>query len=152
MQIDKRKNFKFSEWAPEFGTSDSDNTDQEGTETPILEIRSSELHNQFFSSVTKTYSKRKQCSIMLQILQQRYRSPKLEYQLGEPCLRDYKLNEYFLVDGILYHREKDTSSITVMDRDCISLILKECHDFPYMGHMSEGRTKERVESTDWWPQ
>ncbi|MBW0556483.1 hypothetical protein O181_096198 [Austropuccinia psidii MF-1] len=45
MQIDKRKNFQFSEWAPEFGTSDSDNTDQEGTETPILEIRSSELHN-----------------------------------------------------------------------------------------------------------
>ncbi|MBW0577237.1 hypothetical protein O181_116952 [Austropuccinia psidii MF-1] len=26
MEIDRRKNFKFHEWEPEFGTSDSDNT------------------------------------------------------------------------------------------------------------------------------
>ncbi|MBW0463330.1 hypothetical protein O181_003045 [Austropuccinia psidii MF-1] len=39
----------------------------------------------------------------------------------------------------------------MIDRDHISLILQECHDFPYMGHMSEDRTKERVASTDWWP-
>ncbi|MBW0465482.1 hypothetical protein O181_005197 [Austropuccinia psidii MF-1] len=39
----------------------------------------------------------------------------------------------------------------MMDRDHISLILQECHDCPYMEHMSEDRTKERVESTSWWP-
>ncbi|MBW0541879.1 hypothetical protein O181_081594 [Austropuccinia psidii MF-1] len=27
MEIDRRKNFKFSEWAPESGTTDSGNTD-----------------------------------------------------------------------------------------------------------------------------
>ncbi|MBW0534923.1 hypothetical protein O181_074638 [Austropuccinia psidii MF-1] len=43
--IDRKKNFRFSEWAPESGTSDSGNTDSEGTETPILGISSSELHN-----------------------------------------------------------------------------------------------------------
>ncbi|MBW0474327.1 hypothetical protein O181_014042 [Austropuccinia psidii MF-1] len=41
MEIDRETNFKFSEWAPEFGTSDSDSTEAEGTETPILRISSS---------------------------------------------------------------------------------------------------------------
>ncbi|MBW0544254.1 hypothetical protein O181_083969 [Austropuccinia psidii MF-1] len=32
----------------------------------------------------------------------------------------------------------------------MSLILKECHDCTYMGHMSEDRTKEMVASTAGW--
>ncbi|MBW0479150.1 hypothetical protein O181_018865 [Austropuccinia psidii MF-1] len=45
MEIDRRKNLKFSEWAPESGTPNSGNTDSEGTEIPILGISSSEPHN-----------------------------------------------------------------------------------------------------------
>ncbi|MBW0577491.1 hypothetical protein O181_117206, partial [Austropuccinia psidii MF-1] len=50
MEIDSKKNFRFSEWAPEsgtpeIGTPESGNTYSEGTETPILEISSSELNN-----------------------------------------------------------------------------------------------------------
>ncbi|MBW0480650.1 hypothetical protein O181_020365 [Austropuccinia psidii MF-1] len=41
MEIDRKKNFIFSEWAPEGGTPDSGNTTSEGTETPILRISSS---------------------------------------------------------------------------------------------------------------
>ncbi|MBW0513606.1 hypothetical protein O181_053321 [Austropuccinia psidii MF-1] len=74
---------------------------------------------------------------MLQLLQQKYRSPELESQLEEPWLRDYKDNKFFLIDGLLHHREKHTSALTVIDRDHISLILQECHDCPYMGHLSE---------------
>ncbi|MBW0486868.1 hypothetical protein O181_026583 [Austropuccinia psidii MF-1] len=70
IEIDRKKNFRFSEWAPESGTLESGNTDSEGTETPILGIRSSELHNEFFSEVLKSYSKRKQYGILLQLLQQ----------------------------------------------------------------------------------
>ncbi|MBW0498596.1 hypothetical protein O181_038311 [Austropuccinia psidii MF-1] len=51
-----------------------------------------------------------------------------------------------------YIIEKNTSALTVIDRDHISLIVQECHDFPYMRHMSKDRTKERVQSTAWWPQ
>ncbi|MBW0474977.1 hypothetical protein O181_014692 [Austropuccinia psidii MF-1] len=40
-EIDRRKNFRFSQWAPGSGTPDSGNTDSEGTETPILGISSS---------------------------------------------------------------------------------------------------------------
>ncbi|MBW0473776.1 hypothetical protein O181_013491 [Austropuccinia psidii MF-1] len=99
----------------------------------------------------KTYSKHKQCGTLLQLLQQKYRSPELGSQLEEPLWRDYKDNRSFLIDGLLYHREKHTSALTVIDRDHISLVLQEFHDCPYMGHMSKDRTKERVASTAWWP-
>ncbi|MBW0495966.1 hypothetical protein O181_035681 [Austropuccinia psidii MF-1] len=120
MEIDKKKNFRFSEWAPGSGTPDSGNTDSEGTETPILGINSPELHNKFLNAVMKTYSKHKQCGILLHLLQQKYRSPELESQLEEPWLRDYKYNKFFLIDFLLYHRDKHTSALTIMDRDHIS--------------------------------
>ncbi|MBW0583343.1 hypothetical protein O181_123058 [Austropuccinia psidii MF-1] len=63
----------------------------------------------------------------------------------------YKENKLFLIDGLLYHREKHTSAHTVVERDHISLVLQECHDCSYMRHMREDRTKERVASTAWWP-
>ncbi|MBW0487900.1 hypothetical protein O181_027615 [Austropuccinia psidii MF-1] len=69
MEIDRKKNFRFSEWAPESGTPDGGNTNSEGTETPILGIRSSELHTEFFNVVMKKYAKHKQCGILLQLLQ-----------------------------------------------------------------------------------
>ncbi|MBW0517040.1 hypothetical protein O181_056755 [Austropuccinia psidii MF-1] len=100
MEIDRRKNFRFSEWPPESGTPDSGNTNLEGTETPILGISSSELHTEFCNAVKKTYAKHKQCGILLQLLQQKYRSPELESQLEEPWLRDYKDNKVFLIDGL----------------------------------------------------
>ncbi|MBW0474177.1 hypothetical protein O181_013892 [Austropuccinia psidii MF-1] len=124
MEIDRRRNFKFSEWAPEFDTSYSDKTEPEGTETPILGMSSLELHNEFFSSVTKTYAKHKQFSIMLQLLQKKYRGPEQEFHLEEPWFRDYKDDELILIDGILYHRDEHTSSLKVIDKDKISLILQ----------------------------
>ncbi|MBW0539729.1 hypothetical protein O181_079444 [Austropuccinia psidii MF-1] len=51
MEIDRRKNFRFSGWAPESGNPDSGNTDSEGRKTPILGIRSSELNNEFLNAV-----------------------------------------------------------------------------------------------------
>ncbi|MBW0546996.1 hypothetical protein O181_086711 [Austropuccinia psidii MF-1] len=99
----------------------------------------------------KTYAKHKQCGILLQLLPVKYRSPELEFKLEEPWLRDYKDNTFFLIDGLLYHREKHTSALVVVDRDDISLILQEFHDCPYKRHMIEDRTKERVASTAWWP-
>ncbi|MBW0494076.1 hypothetical protein O181_033791 [Austropuccinia psidii MF-1] len=109
MEIDRRKNFRFSEWAPGSGTLDSGSTDSEGKETPKLKISSSEPHNEFFNAVMMTYAKHKRCGILLQLLQQKYSSPELESQLGEPWLRDYKDNKFFLIDFLLYHRENHSS-------------------------------------------
>ncbi|MBW0526642.1 hypothetical protein O181_066357 [Austropuccinia psidii MF-1] len=98
----------------------------------------------------KTYSKQKRCGILLKLLHQKYGSPELESQLQESWLRDYTDNKFFLLDGLIYHREKHISALKVLDRDHTSLILHGWHDCPYMGHMSEDRTKERVERTAWW--
>ncbi|MBW0574363.1 hypothetical protein O181_114078 [Austropuccinia psidii MF-1] len=95
MEINRKKNFRFSEWAPESSTLDSGNTDSEETETPILGIGSSELHNEFFGAVQKSYDKHKQCGILLKLLPHKYRSPELESQLEEPLLKDYKDNKFF---------------------------------------------------------
>ncbi|MBW0501569.1 hypothetical protein O181_041284 [Austropuccinia psidii MF-1] len=78
MEIDRKKDFKFSEWAPEGGTPDSEDTESEGTETSILGISPSELHNELFSAVMKTYAKHKKCEILFKLLQQKYKSPELE--------------------------------------------------------------------------
>ncbi|MBW0469462.1 hypothetical protein O181_009177 [Austropuccinia psidii MF-1] len=152
MEIDRSKNFRFSEWAPESGTQNTKLSEPDGKETLILAISSSDIHKEFLNSAMKNSSKHKQCSILLQLLQQKYRSPELESQSEEPWLRHYKENNFFLLDGLLYDREKHNSSLTVIDRDHIYLILKECHAFPYMRHMREDRTKERVTRTAWWPQ
>ncbi|MBW0511394.1 hypothetical protein O181_051109, partial [Austropuccinia psidii MF-1] len=119
MEIDGRKNFRFSEWEPGSGTPDVEDTDSEGTETPIVGISSSEMNNELFSAVMRTYSKHKQCGILLQLLQQKYRSPELESQLEGPWLRDYKDNRFFLIDGLLYHRETHTGSLTIVDPDVV---------------------------------
>ncbi|MBW0571543.1 hypothetical protein O181_111258 [Austropuccinia psidii MF-1] len=101
MEIDRKKNFRLSEWAPESGTLDSGNTDSEGAETPILGISSSEPHNEFFSAVLKSHAKHKQCGILMQLLQQKYRSPGLDSQLEGAWLRAYKDNKFFLIDCLL---------------------------------------------------
>ncbi|MBW0584467.1 hypothetical protein O181_124182, partial [Austropuccinia psidii MF-1] len=36
-------------------------------------------------------------------------------------------------------------------RMLINTILLECHDNIYSGHLSEGRTIERIETYVWWP-
>ncbi|MBW0484089.1 hypothetical protein O181_023804 [Austropuccinia psidii MF-1] len=84
IEINRRKKFRFSEWAPESGTPDSGDTHSEGKEISILGRSSSKLHNEFFSAVRKTYVKRKKCCILLQLLQQQYRSLELESQLEKP--------------------------------------------------------------------
>ncbi|MBW0477288.1 hypothetical protein O181_017003 [Austropuccinia psidii MF-1] len=59
LQIDRKKNFRFSKWAPESGTPDSGHTYSEGTETPILGTSSSEWNNELLNAVMNTYSKHK---------------------------------------------------------------------------------------------
>ncbi|MBW0588115.1 hypothetical protein O181_127830, partial [Austropuccinia psidii MF-1] len=41
--------------------------------------------------------------------------------------------------------------MTVVDRSLINLVLKECHDSPFSGHLSQDRTREKVKTCIWWP-
>ncbi|MBW0563112.1 hypothetical protein O181_102827 [Austropuccinia psidii MF-1] len=41
--------------------------------------------------------------------------------------------------------------MTVVDRSLINLLLKECHDSPFSGHLYEDRTREKMKTCIWWP-
>ncbi|MBW0565576.1 hypothetical protein O181_105291 [Austropuccinia psidii MF-1] len=41
--------------------------------------------------------------------------------------------------------------MTVVDRSLINLVIKECHDSPFSGHLSEDRTREKVKTYMRWP-
>ncbi|MBW0482727.1 hypothetical protein O181_022442 [Austropuccinia psidii MF-1] len=133
MEIDRRKNFRSYEWVLERGTPESGDTVSEGTETLILGISSSQLHNEFFSAVIKTYAKHKQCGILLQLLQQKYRRPELESQLEEPWLRDYKANRNAMstpiwVTGLVPGgKENFNAFLIIADRFRKSGMCLPCH-------------------------
>ncbi|MBW0519230.1 hypothetical protein O181_058945, partial [Austropuccinia psidii MF-1] len=41
--------------------------------------------------------------------------------------------------------------MTVVDRSLINLVLKEFHDIPFSGNLSEDRTREKIKTCIWWP-
>ncbi|MBW0488225.1 hypothetical protein O181_027940 [Austropuccinia psidii MF-1] len=69
---------------------------------------------------------------------------------------NFKLSEWAPESGTLYNvnieiEDKDAPILRINSAE-ISLIPKECHEFPYMLNMSEYRTEERIERTLWFPQ
>ncbi|MBW0539516.1 hypothetical protein O181_079231 [Austropuccinia psidii MF-1] len=40
--------------------------------------------------------------------------------------------------------------MTVVDRYLINLVLKECHDSPFSGHLSQDRKREKINTCIWW--
>ncbi|MBW0548145.1 hypothetical protein O181_087860 [Austropuccinia psidii MF-1] len=65
--------------------------------------------------------------------------------------RKYDEGRFHLPDGIIHHRTKHTCVMTVVDRSLINLVLKECHDSPFSGHLSEGRTRGTTKTCIWLP-
>ncbi|MBW0585356.1 hypothetical protein O181_125071 [Austropuccinia psidii MF-1] len=41
--------------------------------------------------------------------------------------------------------------MTVVDRSLINLVLKQCHDRPFSGHLSEDWKREKIKTYIWWP-
>ncbi|MBW0476811.1 hypothetical protein O181_016526 [Austropuccinia psidii MF-1] len=75
----------------------------------------------------------------------------LSSKLDEIWKKEYAEGRFHLLDGILYHRTKNTCVMTLKDRTLINTILHECHDSVASGHLSEDRTLERVKTCSWWP-
>ncbi|MBW0489709.1 hypothetical protein O181_029424 [Austropuccinia psidii MF-1] len=40
--------------------------------------------------------------------------------------------------------------MTLVDSPLINLVLKEWHDIPFSGHLSEERTREKLKACIWW--
>ncbi|MBW0496618.1 hypothetical protein O181_036333 [Austropuccinia psidii MF-1] len=65
--------------------------------------------------------------------------------------KPYEEGRFHSLDGIIYHRTKHTCFMTVVDRSLINLVLKECHDSPFSGHLSEDGSREKIKTCRWWP-
>ncbi|MBW0535470.1 hypothetical protein O181_075185 [Austropuccinia psidii MF-1] len=75
----------------------------------------------------------------------------LPSKLDEKWKKAYDEGRFHLLDGILYHRAKHTCVMALKDRALINTIQHECHSNVSAGHISEGRTLERVKTCSWWP-
>ncbi|MBW0591535.1 hypothetical protein O181_131250 [Austropuccinia psidii MF-1] len=110
---------------------------------PIEGISVTDLNTTFFEEVRHSYTQDKNCSILCQLLNKDCKENSLIHALDEVWKKSYDEGRFHLLDGIIYHRTKHTCVMTVVDRSLINLVLKECHDSPFSGHLSEDRTREK---------
>ncbi|MBW0577088.1 hypothetical protein O181_116803 [Austropuccinia psidii MF-1] len=118
---------------------------------PIEGISVTDLNTTFFEEVRNSYTQDTNCRILCQLLNKDCKENSLIHALEEVWKKSYDEGRFHLLDGIIYHRTKHTCVMTVVDRSLINLVLKECHDSPFSGHLSEDRTRDKVKTCIWWP-
>ncbi|MBW0532354.1 hypothetical protein O181_072069 [Austropuccinia psidii MF-1] len=113
---------------------------------PITGLSVTDLNTTFFEEVRSSYTQDTNCSILCQILNKDCKENSLINSLDEVRKKYYDEGRFHLLDCIVYHRTKHTWVMTVVDRSLINLVLKECHDSPFSGHLSKDRTREKVKT------
>ncbi|MBW0583333.1 hypothetical protein O181_123048 [Austropuccinia psidii MF-1] len=108
---------------------------------PIEGIRITDLSTTFFEEVRNSYTQDKSCSILCQLLKKYCKENSPIHALDEVWKKLYDEGRFQVLDGIIYYRTKHTFFMTVVDRSLINLVLKEYHDSPFSGHLSEDRTR-----------
>ncbi|MBW0482273.1 hypothetical protein O181_021988 [Austropuccinia psidii MF-1] len=120
-------------------------------ENHIEGIYVTNIGTDFFNKVKKSSKKEKNCHILFQCLVKYCKDTSSSSELDEVWKKEYDEGIFPLLDGILYHRTKQTCAMNLIDRTLINTILNECHDSVLSGHLSEDRTLERVKNCSWWP-
>ncbi|MBW0563168.1 hypothetical protein O181_102883 [Austropuccinia psidii MF-1] len=110
-----------------------------------------DIATEFFNQVKERYKIENNCHILSQRLIKDCKDPTLLSKLHETWKKAYDEGRLHLLDGILYHRTKNTCVMALTDRTLINTILHECHDSVAAGHLSEDRTLERVKTFSCWP-
>ncbi|MBW0502810.1 hypothetical protein O181_042525 [Austropuccinia psidii MF-1] len=118
---------------------------------PIEAISVTDMKTTFFEEVRNSYTKDKNCSILCQLLTKDFKDNSLIHASDEIWNKLHDEGSFHLPDGIIYHRNEHTCVMTVVDRSLINLVLKECHDSPFSGNLSEERTREKGKTCIWWP-
>ncbi|MBW0542803.1 hypothetical protein O181_082518 [Austropuccinia psidii MF-1] len=117
---------------------------------PIEGISVTYLNTTFFEEVRSSYKQNTNCSILFQLLTKDCKDNSLIHALNEIWKKSYDEEIFHLLDGIIYHRTKHTCVMTVVDRSLINLVLKESHDSPFSGHLSEDRKREKIKTCIWF--
>ncbi|MBW0565972.1 hypothetical protein O181_105687 [Austropuccinia psidii MF-1] len=118
---------------------------------PMEGISVTDPNTTFFEEVRNRYTQDKNFSILCQLLTKYCKDHSLIHSLDELWKKFYNEGRFHLLDGIIYHRTQHTCVMTVVDRSFINLVLKEFHDNPFSGNLSEDRTREKVKTFTWWP-
>ncbi|MBW0566299.1 hypothetical protein O181_106014 [Austropuccinia psidii MF-1] len=79
------------------------------------------------------------------------KDPSISSKLDETWKKAYVEGRFHLLDGILYHRTKNTCVMDLTDRTLINTILHEFHVSVAAGYLSEDGTLQRVKTCSWWP-
>ncbi|MBW0543696.1 hypothetical protein O181_083411 [Austropuccinia psidii MF-1] len=119
-------------------------------EIPIEGISVTDLNTTFFEEVRNSYTQDKNFRILCQLHTKDCKDNSLIHALDDIWRKSYDEGRFHLLDGIIYHRTKHTCVMTVVDRSLINLILKECHEISFSGHLSEDRTREKIKTFIWW--
>ncbi|MBW0534119.1 hypothetical protein O181_073834 [Austropuccinia psidii MF-1] len=120
-------------------------------EIPTEGINFTDLKASLFEEVRKGYTHDNNCSILCQLLTKDWKDSSLIHAIDEIWKKSYDEGIFHLLDGIIYHRTKHTCVMTVVNRSLINILLKECHDSLFSGHLPEGRTRAKVKTCIWCP-
>ncbi|MBW0572938.1 hypothetical protein O181_112653 [Austropuccinia psidii MF-1] len=118
---------------------------------PMEGISVTDLNTAFFGEVRSSYTQDRNCSILCQLLTKDCKENSLIHSLDEMWTKTYDEGRFNLLEGIIYHMTKHICVITVVEIFLINVVLKECHDSPFSGNLSEDRTRENIKSCIWWP-
>ncbi|MBW0506921.1 hypothetical protein O181_046636 [Austropuccinia psidii MF-1] len=110
-----------------------------------------DIVTEFFNEVKESYKMENNCHILCQLLMKYFKEPSLSSKLDDIWKKAYDEGIFHLLDGILYHRTKQTCVIILTDSTLIKTILHELHDGVASENISEDRTLEWVKSCSWWP-
>ncbi|MBW0568750.1 hypothetical protein O181_108465 [Austropuccinia psidii MF-1] len=117
---------------------------------PMKGIRFTDLNTTFFEEVRSSYTQDRNCSILCQLLTKYFKDNSFIHDLAKICKKSYDEGIFHLLVGIIYHRTKHTCVMTVVERSLINHVLKKCHESPFSGHLSEDRTREKINTCIWW--
>ncbi|MBW0569162.1 hypothetical protein O181_108877 [Austropuccinia psidii MF-1] len=114
-------------------------------------ISVTDMGTELFSQAKESYKMDYNFHILSQILMRDCKEPSLSSKLDGAWKKAYDEGRFHLLDGILYHRTKNTFVMALTDRTLIKTTLHECNDGVSVGHLSEDRTLERVKTCSWGP-
>ncbi|MBW0525715.1 hypothetical protein O181_065430 [Austropuccinia psidii MF-1] len=96
--------------------------EEDSPQIPIEGISVTDLNTAFFEEVRNSYTQDNNCSILCQLLTKDCKDNSLIHALDEICEISYDEGRLHLLDGIIYHRTKNTCVMTVVDRSLINLV------------------------------
>ncbi|MBW0522720.1 hypothetical protein O181_062435 [Austropuccinia psidii MF-1] len=141
-----------SRWALANTPDSPDHVPLEAEPQIVIEgINKTDIGTEFFEEVREFYKQDKNCHILTSLLDKDFKDTSLVNAQDEVWKNSYSEERFHFFDGIIYHRTKHSCVMTLCSRLLINTILHECPDSIYSGHLSEGRTLEKVKNCAWWP-